>query len=262
MREDRELLIGDAREDSITWVHLSDFHFHAGPDYGRDEVLHALLEDLRMWVGKAEPARGAERLPLDLVLITGDIAESGQPAEYDAAASFFTDVSRTIGVPFERFFLVPGNHDIDRALDAPAFMRDAVVGRKTFEPFTRCTLADFGDTEIETFVKGWSRALRRKRVGHPTPVGIYPLGATPEGVQDLSGNVLEWCRDCPGNHAAKAATDPIGPPGALTRVFRGGAFNLDPVIARAGCRSYDHPDLALSIFGFRCVALAAGGQVR
>lgn len=32
-------------------------------------------------------------------------------------------------------------------------------------------------------------------VGCPTPVGIYPLGASPEGVQDLAGNVREWSVD-------------------------------------------------------------------
>ncbi|NCQ25927.1 MAG: formylglycine-generating enzyme family protein, partial [Armatimonadetes bacterium] len=26
-----------------------------------------------------------------------------------------------------------------------------------------------------------------------TPVGIYPLGRTPEGIDELAGNVWEWC---------------------------------------------------------------------
>ena len=36
---------------------------------------------------------------------------------------------------------------------------------------------------------------REGKVGHPTPVGLYPLGATPERIQDLAGNVWEWCED-------------------------------------------------------------------
>jgi len=33
------------------------------------------------------------------------------------------------------------------------------------------------------------------KVGDTTPVGAYPKGATPEGVEDLAGNVWEWTQD-------------------------------------------------------------------
>jgi hypothetical protein len=36
------------------------------------------------------------------------------------------------------------------------------------------------------------RANFDDNVGHPTPVGLYPAGATPEGVLDMAGNVWEW----------------------------------------------------------------------
>jgi formylglycine-generating enzyme required for sulfatase activity len=34
-----------------------------------------------------------------------------------------------------------------------------------------------------------TRCNHGNSIGHPTPVGVYPLGATPEGVHDLAGNV-------------------------------------------------------------------------
>lgn len=35
----------------------------------------------------------------------------------------------------------------------------------------------------------------QSKTGHATPVGVYPRGATPEGMCDMAGNDWEWCAD-------------------------------------------------------------------
>ena len=47
--------------------------------------------------------------------------------------------------------------------------------------------------------------------GRPTPVGLYPAGATPDGIMDLAGNVREWVED----------RDDKGTP---LRILRGGSW--------------------------------------
>jgi formylglycine-generating enzyme required for sulfatase activity len=99
------------------------------------------------------------------------------------------------------------------------------------------------------------------RVGAPTPVGIYPRGATPEAVRDLAGNVWEWCADWFGGYPKGEVRDPKGPESGRSRVLRGGAFFGVPGHLRAACRRYLHPGGGSVDFGFRCVAAgAARGQ--
>ncbi len=75
-------------------------------------------------------------------------------------------------------------------------------------------------------------------VGHPTPVGLYPLSATPEGVLDLAGNVWEWLAD--------------GYEDEVSRVLRGGSW----VEGEWSLRSAVKGRLSLlerrRDFGFRC----------
>jgi formylglycine-generating enzyme required for sulfatase activity len=62
-----------------------------------------------------------------------------------------------------------------------------------------------------------------------TPVGLYPLVATPEGVCDLAGNVGEWVEDEDRNEE-----QPL-------RVLRGGSYFSEEDVLRSGARWRDSP---------------------
>jgi len=68
-------------------------------------------------------------------------------------------------------------------------------------------------------------------------VGIYPQGASPQGVLDLSGNVWEWCLNESGD------PDRIQAGGDVSRVVRGGSWGGGRDLARAAYRRV--------LYGFR-----------
>lgn len=64
-------------------------------------------------------------------------------------------------------------------------------------------------------------------VGTTLMVDEYPLGRSPYGVWDMSGNVYEWCEDYYDEDYYKysPSTNPRGPEGGQERVIRGGFFS-------------------------------------
>jgi predicted phosphodiesterase len=91
---------------SVTWLHISDFHFRAGDPYDRDVVLRALVKSVKDF-------RDQGRKP-DLIFATGDVAYSGKSEEYQLATKFFDDLLEAAGLKKKYLFVVPGNHDVDR----------------------------------------------------------------------------------------------------------------------------------------------------
>ncbi len=106
-----------------------------------------------------------------------------------------------------------------------------------------------------------SRTNFDANIGHPTPVGIFPLDQTPEEICDLGGNVLEWCADCYGKYSKRATSNPSGPPQATDRVFRGGSWSGGSVRCRAAYRSRLVPQYRYDYLGFRVAAVPVGGAV-
>src|SRR5688572_22078498 len=58
---------------------------------------------------------------VDLVCFTGDLTDRGNPTEYSAATQRIDKILSAVGVPRNRFFAVPGNHDVERQVGEPAW---------------------------------------------------------------------------------------------------------------------------------------------
>jgi formylglycine-generating enzyme required for sulfatase activity len=94
-----------------------------------------------------------------------------------------------------------------------------------------------------------------------TPVGMFPANAW--GLQDMHGNVWEWCldhwhanyRDAPFDGSAWPNKN-SGQDG--TRLLRGGSWFSLPRGCRSACRAHSLPGFAYFSVGFRVVCLPQG----
>jgi formylglycine-generating enzyme required for sulfatase activity len=99
-----------------------------------------------------------------------------------------------------------------------------------------------------------------------TPVGMFPANAW--GLQDMHGNVYEWCLDewhesyegapIDGRAWAERVEGEKGKEREKTRLLRGGSWFDNPRYCRSAYRDRNLPDGALNNVGFRVVCLPQG----
>lgn len=89
-------------------------------------------------------------------------------------------------------------------------------------------------------------------VGAPSPVGLFPNGATAEGIRDLAGNVWEWVADWYGDYPQDRQGNPKGPTSGENRVLRGGSWDDPSWLLHAALRSREMPEYRDDGVGFRC----------
>ncbi len=90
-----------------------------GPRFGRGLVragAPATAGDLqaRIWGDLAQLANDGGPSP-DLLLVTGDLTESGSRREFDEALTFLTGLRVLLGLEPHRLLVVPGSHDVNQA---------------------------------------------------------------------------------------------------------------------------------------------------
>jgi sulfatase modifying factor 1 len=93
--------------------------------------------------------------------------------------------------------------------------------------------------------------------GGTTAVGKYsPAGDTPEGLQDMTGNVWEWCEDwyATDYYSNSPQQNPLNNKSSQYKVLRGGGWSSDSIFVRASLRYRDNPSYSDNSGGFRCSA--------
>lgn len=85
------------------------------------------------------------------------------------------------------------------------------------------------------------------------PVGSFPDGRSPSGVEDMAGNAAEWVADWyAADSYARLPSHPTGPAAGEEKVVRGGSTRSGPSGVRAAKRDSREPEYRAFDLGFRC----------
>ncbi|CAN94117.1 putative cAMP phosphodiesterase [Sorangium cellulosum So ce56] len=110
------------REHRLRILHISDLHVR-GPRETEGWRRRRVLSD--PWERNLDDLV-KDGIPIDLVCFTGDVADHGTQEEYGPATEFVEATLARLHVPKERFFVVPGNHDIHRTTSQAAWKHAAL----------------------------------------------------------------------------------------------------------------------------------------
>jgi formylglycine-generating enzyme required for sulfatase activity len=114
----------------------------------------------------------------------------------------------------------------------------------------RGDVANFADKNTAF---AWSDDQIDDGYAETSPVGAFSFGASPFGVEDMSGNVWEWCSDYYAAYSGGAKTNPTGPTTGVRRVHRGGSWKSRFSSLRTTARSSNVPTFSCNDLGFRVV---------
>lgn len=86
-----------------------------------------------------------------------------------------------------------------------------------------------------------------------SPIGSYPRGASPFGIEDMAGNVFEWCIDYFEPYKSKDRVNPRSATTNQKRIYRGGSWKSRVSNLRTTARNFNLPDYLSNDVGFRVV---------
>jgi formylglycine-generating enzyme required for sulfatase activity len=110
---------------------------------------------------------------------------------------------------------------------------------------------DLGNFADRNTVFPWSDREIDDGFPESSPVGSFPLGVSPFGVEDMAGNVWEWCLDYFEAYRGVPRVNPTGPTSGSKRVHRGGSWKSRFQNLRATARGANVPNFSCNDLGFR-----------
>jgi calcineurin-like phosphoesterase family protein len=134
----------------ISFIHLSDIHFVKSsnkPDDIDNDLRKAIITDLKSNATKTlNNVCG--------ILVTGDIAFSGNTEEYNIAKDYLNEICEIFNIKPSDVYCVPGNHDVNQiTIDNSAFVpiaQDAVE--------SSCTI-DAADKEFSKYINADNQSM-------------------------------------------------------------------------------------------------------
>ena len=114
----------------------------------------------------------------------------------------------------------------------------------------RGDLANFADKNT---VFAWSDHEIDDGYAESSPVGAFPRGASPFGMEDMAGNVWEWCLDYYEPYRGTPKVNPRGATSGAKRVYRGGSWKSRFNSLRTTTRGSNAPNYSCNDLGFRIV---------
>ena len=255
--------VPDARDVAgikLCWCPPGRFRMGSPPDEperrpGEDQVEVTLTRGF--WMGKYEVTQGEWRrvigkLPGVLTLAGGEGADfpvyNVNYAEAEGFCRSLTELGRRSGdLPVAWEFQLPTEAQWEYACRA---------GTTTATSFGN----SLSSSQANFQGKPYNGAPAGPSLKRATKVGSYPANAW--GLQDMHGNVVEWCRDwyhseLPGGNDPDLSSvkGTMNRDGTFSRSRRGSAFTDDGWASRSAFRQKFEPERRYDHIGFRVVAV-------
>jgi WD40 repeat protein/3',5'-cyclic AMP phosphodiesterase CpdA/transcriptional regulator with XRE-family HTH domain len=122
---------GRTRIDAVTVLHVP------GPRFGRQslpEPLNPTAQQDRVWAEVTHLIHGGAPPP-DILVVTGDLTETGSRREFDAALAFLLGLRALLQLEPHRVVLVPGRRDVSRPACSAYFAFCEADDREPYPPY-------------------------------------------------------------------------------------------------------------------------------